>query len=99
MFKRIICITGPCIAVTMLSITMFQAVGKKLEPGILSLLRKGGLDIPFMFLLNHLAGVKGIVWATPIADLGAMIVALSLIIPFLGRLKTKEETIENLSEK
>ena len=99
LFQRIICITGPCIAVTMLSITMFQAVGKKLEPGILSLLRKGGLDIPFMFLLNHLAGVKGIVWATPIADLGAMIVALSLIIPFLGRLKTKEETIENLSEK
>ena len=99
LFQRIICITGPCIAVTMLSITMFQAVGKKLEPGILSLLRKGGLDIPFMFLLNHLAGVKGLVWATPIADLGAMIVALSLIIPFLGRLKTKEETIENLSEK
>lgn len=86
LFQRIICVTGPCISVTMLAITTFQSAGKKLEPAILSLLRKGGLDIPFMFLLNHLAGVNGIVWATPIADLGAMTVAMILFIPFWRRL-------------
>ena len=90
LFQRIICITGPCISVTMLAITSFQSVGKKLEPTILSLLRKGGLDIPFMFLLNHLAGVNGIVWATPIADLGAMTVAILLFIPFWRRLTAQE---------
>ena len=91
LFQRIICITGPCISVTMLAITSFQSVGKKLEPAILSLLRKGGLDIPFMFLLNHLAGVNGIVWATPIADLSAMTVAILLFIPFWRRLSDQQQ--------
>lgn len=90
MFQRIICITGPCISVTMLTITSFQSVGKKIEPMILSLLRKGGLDIPFMFLLNNLKGVNGIVWATPIADLGAMVVAVVLFVPFWRRLSDQK---------
>ena len=65
LFQRIICITGPCISITMMVITIFQSIGKKVQPLILSLLRKGGLDIPFMFLMNSLAGINGIVWATP----------------------------------
>ena len=89
MFQRIICITGPCISVTMLAITVFQSVGKKVQPTILSLMRKGGLDIPFMFLLNSLVEVNGIVWATPIADLCAMIVAVILFIPFWKRLSSQ----------
>ena len=82
LFQRIICITGPIVSVTMISITIFQSVGKKLEPLILSLLRKGGLDIPLMFLMDHLAGIEGIVWATPIADCCAMVVSIALFLPF-----------------
>lgn len=88
-FQRIICITGPCISVTMLAITAFQSVGKKVQPTILSLMRKGGLDIPFMLLLNSLVGVNGIVWATPIADLCAMLVAVIMIALFWKRLSTQ----------
>lgn len=62
LFQRIICITGPCISVTMLTITTFQSVGKKVQPLVLSLLRKGGVDIPFMLLLNQLVGINGIVF-------------------------------------
>ena len=89
MFQRIICITGPCISVTMLAITTFQSVGKKVQPTILSLMRKGGFDIPFMFLLNSLVGVNGIAWATPIADLCAMFVAVILFVPFWKRLSSQ----------
>lgn len=89
MFQRIICITGPCISVTMLAITALQSVGKKAQPTILSLMRKGGLDIPFMFLMNSLVGVNGIVWATPIADLCAMVVAVILFVPFWKRLSSQ----------
>ncbi len=94
-FQRIICITGPCISVTMLAITSFQSVGKKLEPTVLSLLRKGGVDIPFMLILNALAGVGGIVWATPIADLIAMTTAILLFLPFWRRLSSlaKKESV------
>lgn len=89
-FQRIICITGPCVSVTMMIITLFQSVGIKVRPLVLSLLRKGGLDIPIMFLMNSLLGVNGIVWATPIADFSAMLAAIALFIPFWKKMKAKQ---------
>jgi len=80
-FQRIICITGPCISVTLIIITIFQSIGRKYQPLFLSLLRKGGLDIPFMFIMNSHLGVNGIVWATPIADFSAMVISVLLFIP------------------
>lgn len=35
-----------------------------------------------MLLMNAIIGVNGIVWATPLADLGAMIIAIAMFIPF-----------------
>lgn len=88
-FQRIICITGPCISVTMTVITLFQSVGKKVQPLFLSLLRKGGLDIPAMFIMNASMGVNGIAWATPIADFMAMLFALALFLPFWRGIKAE----------
>lgn len=93
-FLRIICITCPAVSVTMMIISVFQATGQKTRPMILSLLRKGGLDIPFMFLMNAAAGANGIPWATPIADSLAMGMALVLFIPYRKQLK---EMMENSS--
>ncbi len=93
-FQRIICITGPCISVTMIVITLFQSIGEKIQPLILSLLRKGGLDIPAMLLMNGWVGVNGIAWATPIADFTAMLAAISLFIPFWKKLKLELEATE-----
>ena len=97
-FQRIICITGPCISVTMIIITMFQSIGIKLRPLLLSLLRKGGLDIPFMFIMNTILGVNGIVWATPIADFSAMVVATILFIPFWKEMKAKHKIYQEYSQ-
>ncbi len=92
LFQRIICITGPCIPVTMIVITIFQSVGRKVAPLILSLMRKGGLDIPIMFILNRLIGVSGIAWATPAADFLAMVTAAALFVPFWRDLKRTLKT-------
>lgn len=81
-FLRIICITCPAIAVTMMVITVFQATGQKGRPMLLSMLRKGFLDIPFMFLMNALGGAYGIPWATPISDVLAMVTSLALFVPY-----------------
>ena len=81
MFQRIICITGPFTAITTVIISIFQSVGQKGKPLVLSMLRKGGLDVPFMFLLDHLGGANAIAWATPIADCGAMLVGILLFVP------------------
>ena len=75
MFQRIICITGPFTAITTVIISIFQSVGQKGKPLVLSMLRKGGLDVPFMFLLDSLAGANAIAWATPIAVMPVVAVA------------------------
>ena len=87
-FLRVICQSSPSLSVTMMVITLFQATGRKVQPMILSLLRKGGLDIPYMFLMNALVGVKGIAWANPMADILAMTVAAGLFVPFWRKLQS-----------
>ena len=89
-FLRIVCIACPTTALNFLSITIFQATGKKLQPLVLSLLRKGGLDIPLMLLFNSLAGISGIAWATPLADALALTVSAALIIPYLKKLSAAQ---------
>ena len=84
-FLRIICIPCPAVAVTMMIVCIFQATGQKTKPMILSLLKKGGLDVPFMFVMNAAAGANGIPWATFIAECLAMIIALILFIPYWKR--------------
>ncbi len=89
MFQRIICVTGPFTAITTVIISLFQSVGQKGKPLVLSMLRKGGLDVPFMFLLNALGGVDAIAWATPLADCGAMLAGVLMFIPFWRRAGTE----------
>lgn len=85
-FLRIVCLACPTTALNFLAITVFQATGRKTQPLILSLLRKGGLDIPLMMLFNSFAGISGIAWATPLADALALVVSAALLIPYLKKL-------------
>lgn len=89
-FLRIMCVTCPAASVTMMVITVFQATGEKVRPLILSMLRKGGLDIPFMLLYNALLGVFGIAWATPTADILTMTIGILLILPYWKKLMARE---------
>ena len=85
-FLKIICLACPTTAINFMCITVFQAIGKKVQPLFLSLLRKGSLDIVFMLILNQAIGVSGIAWATPLADWIAFVISLVLIIPCLVKL-------------
>ena len=85
-FLKIICLARPTTTVNFMVITVFQAIGKKVQPLYLSLLRKGSLDVVFMVILNHAVGVSGIAWATPFADWIAFGISVVLIAPYLKRL-------------
>ena len=87
-FLKVIAITCAAISVTMMIITIFQATGRKLQPTILSLVRKGGFDIPLMFIMNNAMGSQGIPWATPVSDLLAMLLSLALFIPYWAKLRS-----------
>ena len=89
-FLRIICLACPTTAVNFFVITVFQATGKKIQPIILSLLRKGTVDVPLMFLFDRLMGISGIAWATPAADVIALVVSGALAIPYLKKLRMRQ---------
>ncbi len=81
LFLRIMCLTCPFFALTLIILTIFQAIGKKAQPILLSLLRKGAIDIPMMYFLNRTIGIMGVAWAFPIEDILAALVAILLFFP------------------
>lgn len=86
-FLKVLCLICPFQAVTMLMITVFQAMGKKTQPLILSCMRKGSCDVPFMFLMDHMGGAMGVAWATPIAELLACVVSMIVFVPTYKQLQ------------
>jgi len=86
-FLKIICLACPTTAINFMVITIFQAVGQRGKPLVLSLMRKGSIDVLLMVLFSRLFGISGIAWATPVADWIAFVVSLLLIIPFLKKLE------------
>lgn len=93
-FLKIICLACPTTAVNFMCITVFQAICKKAQPLIPSLLRKGSLDIAFMLLLNNSMGISGIAWATPFADWIAFAVSAVLIVPCLKKLAKDSDKVK-----
>ena len=55
-----------------------QAMGKVKESLITSVLRKGVLDIPLLFLMDRLMPLYGCMWVQPIVDSISLIVAGTL---------------------
>lgn len=87
-FLRIICSASP---MTFFALTVFQATGKKRQPIILSMLRKGTVDVPFMLLFNHIFGIRGVAWATPVAEIISLLVAAVMVVPYIRKLARGQE--------
>ena len=73
----------------------FQAAGRPIFAVIASLIRDIVLFIPLICILPIFYGVEGILWAAPIADFVAMIVAAVLTVIFMKSLKSDEKVTEN----
>ena len=78
-FLRVIALATPLASIVYLTNTVFQAAGRRFSSFLLSILRKGCMDIPLMFLFKSMIGMYGIVWATPTAEIGSILVAVFLI--------------------
>lgn len=79
-------ITFTCI-IKMTSI-FFQAVGKPAQAVISSMIRDIVCFIPLILILPKFFGIEGILFAAPLADFIAMIVAASLTVSFMKSLNT-----------
>ena len=82
-FLRIIALACPSTMINFMIISLFQAMGRKAQPFVLSFLRKGSLDVLLMLPLSFFFGLDGIAWATPAADWTALIIAIALFIHFM----------------
>lgn len=91
-FLRVIAFAVPLCGLTYSMNTVFQGTGKKVSSLILSVLRKGVLDIPLMYTFGRIfESPIGVVWATPVAEAISVFVALSMFIMFLKKLKTNND--------
>ena len=77
-FLRIIGFAAPLAAGSYLVNTVFQSTGRKTQSFILSILRKGLLDIPAMFVFRSFLGAAGVCAATPFAEVVAAVIAVGL---------------------
>ncbi len=87
-------VTFTCV-IKMTSI-FFQSVGKPVRAVVASMIRDIVCFIPLILILPVFFGIKGILFAAPIADFLALIVALALTVPFMKALKAdRKETSSN----
>ena len=71
---------GPVLGLMFLSINSMQALDRPLPATILSLCRQGLFFIPFLFILNQLFGLDGIIYTQAVSDYLAIVIALVLLI-------------------
>jgi len=88
-FLRVICISIPVYSLTFVIIAVFQAVGRGIEPFILSFLHKGTLDIFIMFYIYHVYGVSKITFSSPVSETAALITGIVLLRRFLKKTDSK----------
>lgn len=74
-FLRRMVLAMPFMAFCYPMIIQFQAMGKVREALVTSILRKGVLDVPLLFLMDGLFPLYGCMWVQPIVDLISLVVA------------------------
>ncbi len=66
-------------AIQIICTIFFQAIGKPMQSGILSLSRQIIFYIPGLYILPHFFGVKGAIYAGPLADILSFILTVILM--------------------
>ncbi|MBP5672102.1 MAG: MATE family efflux transporter [Victivallales bacterium] len=91
-FLRRMVTAMPMMAVSYPMIIQFQAMGKPRESLICSILRKGVLDIPLLFLFDWIRPLYGCIWVQPAVDA----IALCAVLFFYWRI-LESETKSNIA--
>lgn len=68
-FLRIMCLAVPLMITNFQMSFTFQAMGMGKQSLLLSSLRQGLINIPLLFLMNHLFALDGVIWTQLISDI------------------------------
>lgn len=88
-FVRLRCIALPFITVEFMLIAVFQAVGGARQALVLSMFRKGIVDLPLMALMNLIWPMYGLMLVQPMMEFAGAAIALTMYRSF--RRKTSEK--------
>lgn len=90
-FLRIACLAVPFTVINFQMSYMFQAVGKGAQSLFLNSCKQGIVNIPFLFLMNSIFGLHGIIWTQLIADSITLILSFILYRKFSRELSDLEK--------
>ena len=77
-FIRLHCLATVFMAFTLMLVGFFQAISETRRAFVLSIIRKGIIDIPLMYLMDSLVPMYGVIACQPMTDLISAAVALLL---------------------
>ena len=78
--------------------SLFQALGRGREGGLLSISRQGLFFIPAILIMPSLLGISGIIYAQPVADLLTVILTAIFAVFLSRQLKALRETAKQTDE-
>ena len=83
-FLRRMVVAMPMVAINYPMIIQFQAMGKIKASLICSILRKGVLDIPLLFLFDRMVPLYGLMWVQPVVDMISLLAAVYFYTRIIG---------------
>lgn len=92
-FMRLHCMAMPFISITLLFTAVFQAIGQGGKALLLSLFRKGIIDLPLMILMNILIPMTGLMVVQPTLDFLCAAIAVAMYL-FPSRRNIRQNTKE-----
>ena len=92
---RIISVSFLPAGLSVITITMFQSIGKGVSSMFMSVLRQVGVLLPAAFLLSLLAGVDLIWWSYPIAEIVVIVIFFPLALKTIKKVFYEKERAVN----
>ena len=83
--------SSPIIGIMFVLNFTFQAMGKGIQSLILAVSRQGFVFLPVILLLNRLIGLYGIIYAQPIADGIAVLIAFAMFLSMNKAMKAEQQ--------
>ena len=98
-FLRILCLAVPLMIVNFQMSFTFQAMGMGKQSLLLSSLRQGLINIPLLFLMNHLFGLDGIVWTQLISDILTTVISFAVYKVSYGKLMRESAIMSEIANE
>ena len=86
--------SAPFLGILFLCINTIQGMGKAIPSLILTVCRQGLIFIPLIFILNHMFGLEGVIYAQPTADYLSIVVAILICIHLFRTMEHRKDSTQ-----